>query len=317
LRRRKDGAQDRTRTSDTGIFSAVLYQLSYLGGKRREEFRAPRPFFSSFETAASTRIGAMQPHGRFFPALCFVLLAPGALFAWKPSTQEAIALQAAVLAPPDLARQLAKHQKEFLLGTLEPLAERDGTRHMKNADGTGDLDQVVAAEMAAAIDSIRRHRPFVEVVTRLGRVSHFIADANLPLNTSNADPEEARYFRDFLEYADAARPRVAIVFYGLGPEWRSARDIQNWTRATLARGRKLYPSIGDEYRRIGEIAGLSDFDDRSTAFAVAAVSYSHAISDVARALRYIWISAGGADSRRLLREQPDDRLLVVSAGAGR
>ena len=34
---RKNGAQDRIRTSDTGIFSAVLYQLSYLGGKRRAE----------------------------------------------------------------------------------------------------------------------------------------------------------------------------------------------------------------------------------------------------------------------------------------
>jgi hypothetical protein len=295
----------------------VLYQLSYLGGKRREEIRAPRAFFSSFETFASTRIGAMQPFGRPLLALLVLALAPGALFAWKPSTQEAIALQAAELAPPDLARQIAKHQKAFLLGTREPLSDRDGSRHMKNDDGSGELDQAVAAEMAAAIEAIRRHRPFAEVVTRLGRVSHFIADANLPLNTSNSDPEEGRYFRDFLEYADSARPRVAVVFYGLGPEWRSSRDIQSWTRATLARGRKLYPSIGDEYRRIGGIAGVSDFDDRSTAFAVAAVSYSHAISDVARALRYIWLTAGGADSRRRLLAEPDDRLLVVSAGAGR
>jgi hypothetical protein len=29
----EDGGQGRNRTADTGIFSAVLYQLSYLAGK--------------------------------------------------------------------------------------------------------------------------------------------------------------------------------------------------------------------------------------------------------------------------------------------
>lgn len=258
----------------------------------------------------------MQLFGRSLIALLAVLLEPATLLAWKPSSQEAIALEAAALAPPDLARQIAKHQKEFLRGALEPLADRDGSRHMKNADGSGELDLVVAAEMTAAIDSIRRHRPFVEVVSRLGRVSHFIADANLPLNTSNSDPHEARYFRDFLEYADAARRRFAIVFYGLGPEWRSPRDVQTWTRSTLERGRTLYPAIGEEYRRIGEVAGLAEFDDRSTAFAVAALSYSHAISDVARALRHIWLAAGGVDPRQRLAAQRD-RLVLVDAGPGR
>ncbi|MEO8277059.1 MAG: hypothetical protein ABI639_12670 [Thermoanaerobaculia bacterium] len=244
------------------------------------------------------------------------LWAPAGASAWKPATQEAIGLAAARLAPPDLARQLSRHQKEFLQGVLEPLADRDGTRHMKNADGSGELDRTIATEMTDAIDSIRRHRPFAEVVSRLGRVSHFVADANLPLNAANSDSGEGRYFRDFLEYAESARPRFAVVFYGLGSDWTSTRDVESWMRTTLARGRKLYPAIGNEYRRIGEIAGQADFDDRSTAFAVAAVAYSHAVSDVARALRYVWLSAGGADPRiRLTAER--DRLLLVDAGAVR
>jgi hypothetical protein len=243
------------------------------------------------------------------------LLVPGPLHAWKPDTQKAIALEAAALAPPDLARLIQKHRKEYLRGTVEPLADASGVRHMKNPDGSGELDLAVAAEMNAAIDLIRRHRPFVEVVARLGRVSHFVTDANLPLNTANSDAFEARYFRDFLEYADSARPRFAVVFYGLGPEWSSPRDLQNWTRATLARGRKLYPAIGEEYRRVGAVDGRGLFDDRSTAFAVAALSYSHAVSDVARALRYVWLAAGGIDPRRRLTAQRDT-LLVVDAGAG-
>jgi hypothetical protein len=249
-------------------------------------------------------------------ALALLLSLPGALHAWKPSTQQAIAIEAGELAPPDLARQLRRHQKEYLRGALEPLSDVSAARHMKNADGSGTLDQAISTEMTAAIDLIRKHRPFSEVVARLGRVSHFVADANLPLNTANTDPREGRYFRDFLEYADSARPRFAVVFYGLGADWRGPRDIENWTRTMLGRGRKLYPSIGEEYRRIGDAAGRDAFDDRSTAFAVAAVAYSHAVSDVARALRHVWIAAGGSDPRVRLAERRDS-MVVVEGGAGR
>ena len=55
---------------------------------------------------------------------------------------------------------------------------------------------------------------------------------------------------------------------------------------------------------------------KPTAFAVAALSYSHAISDVARALRHVWLAAGGSDPRQRLAERRDS-LLVVEAGAGR
>ncbi|MBP9143340.1 MAG: hypothetical protein KBF21_01180 [Thermoanaerobaculia bacterium] len=258
----------------------------------------------------------MQLSSRFAPVLLALLLAPAALHAWKPATQQAIALDAAQLAPPDLARLIAKHRKEYLRGAVEPLSDGNAFRHMKNSDGSGELDRVIAAELAAAIDLIRRHRPFAEVVARLGRLSHYVADANLPLNTANTDPGEGRYFRDFLDYADSARPRFAVVFYGLGPAWRSPRDVQAWTATTLARGRGLYPAISEEYRRIGGAAGTSAFDDRSTAFAVAAVSYSHAVSDVARALRYVWLSAGGADPREQLALLRSD-LILLDAGAGR
>ena len=272
----------------------------------------------------------MQLLGRSAQALLLLLLAPGTLFAWKPTTQMAIGLEASALAPPDLARQIAKHRKEFLRGTVEPLRDGDAARHMKNADGSGTLDRTIAAEMAAAIDLIRRHRPFVEVVQQLGRISHFVADANLPLNTANSDAQEGRYFRDFLEYADSARPRFAVVFYGLEPEWTSARDVEAWTRTTLARGRKLYPAIGEEYRRIGgggsgvtgasgviaASGGIAGFDDRSTAFAVAALSYSHAVSDVTRALRHVWLASGGTDPRTRLAERRDT-LFVVEASGGR
>jgi hypothetical protein len=41
LRLRKIGAQGRDRTTDTAIFSRMLYQLSYLGTSRARARRAP------------------------------------------------------------------------------------------------------------------------------------------------------------------------------------------------------------------------------------------------------------------------------------
>jgi hypothetical protein len=248
--------------------------------------------------------------------LLFALLAASPLAAWRPETQEAIALEAARLAPPDLARQIERHRRTFLGGVRSPLIDGDALQHVKNSDGSGTLDKAIAAEIAGAIAAIQKHRGFSEIVRRLGRVSHFVADANLPLNAANGDAEERRYFRDYLDYAESARPRFAVVFYGVGSDWRGQRDIDGWMNRTFARGRRLYPSIGDEYRRVGMTQGTAAFDDRSTAFAVAALSYSHAVSDATRAFRYIWLAAGGGDPRLELARNPE-RMLVIDPGGTR
>lgn len=245
-----------------------------------------------------------------------VCIHPSAAHAWKPETQDAIALEAARIAPPDLARQIERRRRSYLAGVREPLRADPASSHMKNPDGSGALDRVIESEVAGAIRAIEAHQPLDDIVARLGRVSHFIADANLPLNTTNTDREERVYFRDFLDYAEFARPRFAVVYYGPGGEWSSPHDVRNWTRSTLARGRKLYVAIGDEYRRTAMRPGIRAFDDRSTAFAVAAVAYSHSVSDVARALRYIWLAAGGGDGR-FERIADRDKLFVLDEGGAR
>lgn len=289
----------------------------------RSERRELGANLGSFAAAQSTTIRAVKLAHRgiatgTLAVLCAALagIMPSPASAWRPETQDAIALEAARISPPDLARQIERHQRSFLAGVRAPLAESDPARHVKNADGSGQLDKAIATEIAAAVAAIEKHRPFNEIVQRLGRVSHFVADANLPLNAANSDAEEARYFRDYLDYAESARSRFAVVFYGVGSDWHGARDVASWTERTLARGRRLYPSIGDEYRRIGMTSGIPAFDDRSTAFGVAALSYSHAVSDATRAFRYIWLAAGGGDPRVELARNPD-QLVVVAPGGGR
>ena len=217
--------------------------------------------------------------------------------AWTPGTQLIIGREAAALAPPDLARQIHKHKKVFEEGVLAPFQDSDAGRHMKNPDGSGTLDRVLFAEVQAAIEEIRQHRPFEQIVRRLGVISHYIADANNPLAASGTDAEEGRYFVDYLRYAESAEPRFPLVFYGAMPGLERQRDLRPLLDQALRRSRELYPLVGREYRRIGFASGRGRFDDRSSAFGVASLSFSHAVTDVSQALRYIWLVAGGTDQR--------------------
>jgi hypothetical protein len=75
--------------------------------------------------------------------------------------------------------------------------------------------------------------------------------------------------------------------------------------------------IGGEYRRIDFASGLGRFDDRSTAFGVASVAFSHAVTDVTLALRYIWLAAGGIDDRANLPAGGSRLMLLPRSGRAR
>jgi hypothetical protein len=232
----------------------------------------------------------------YIPLATALFLLAGPARSWTPATQVTIAREAARLSPPDLYRQIDKHHLAYEAGVNAPFAETDGSRHAKNPDGSGRLDRVALDAVDAAIQAIRGHQPFEEIVRRMGIVSHFVADANNPLAASAADPEEGRYFVDYLRYVESAESRYPLVFYGV-PSGAETRGVSSLLDAALRRGRELYPMIGREYRRIGYGSGVGQFDDRSTAFGVGSVAFSHAVTDVALVLRYIWIAAGGIDDR--------------------
>src|SRR5579863_1970787 len=243
------------------------------------------------------------------------------VLAWTPKTHQTIAWEAARLAPPDLARQLVRRRAAFFAGVVQPFDDSDPARHRQDLDG-GSLDVALADAVAQAVAAIRSHQPFDDIVFRMGIAAHFMADANNPLATSRSDPDAGRYFVDFLRYAETAEPRFPLIFYGLRPGLDQAPDLSQLLAATLARGRAFYPLIGLEYRRIDFASGIGRFDDHSTAFGVASLAFSHAVTDVALVLRYIWLRAGGADERASL-PAAGTRLLLLpraalppTAGAG-
>jgi len=262
---------------------------------------------------ASNRSPRSRPWLAALPCAVALALLPAAApaRAWTPKTHQTIAWEAARLAPPDLARQLIKRRASYLAGVIQPFDDSDPSRHRKDPDGSGSLDAALEDAVAQAVAAIRAHHSFDDVVFRMGIVAHFMADANNPLASSNADPDAGRYFLDFLRYAETAEPRFPLIFYGIRPGLERAPDVADLLADTLRRGRALYPMIGLEYRKIDFASGIGRFDDRSTAFGVASVAFSHAVTDVALVLRYIWLRAGGGDERSGLLPAGGTRLLQL------
>lgn len=242
--------------------------------------------------------------------LASLLAAPPAA-AWSPRFQIALAEEAARLAPPDLARQIERHDEDFRDGVTGPFSGRDPWRHVANPDGTGTLEAAILEETERAVEMVRNLAPFGEVVRQLGVVAHYVADAHNPLNASDEDPREGEIYADYLRYAESAEPRFPLVFYGFRPRFDQPRDVELLVAEALGNGRRLYPLIGREYRRVGFASGRRAFDDRSTAFGVASVQFSRAASDIAEVLRYIWLRSGGADPRSALPVRGGDLLVRI------
>ena len=144
-----------------------------------------------------------------------------------------------------------------------------------------------------------------------------MADADNPLNASQADANEGAYFADYLFYEQAVQGRFARIFYGADAGLARApgrASLQRFLGRVLDRSRTLYPLIGAEYKRVGRVDGQALFDDRSTAFAVAALSFSHALTDSAAVLRDIWLRSGGGDPRGRAAIE-NQRLLLLPARA--
>ena len=136
---------------------------------------------------------------------------------------------------------------------------------------------------------IRKGEPMPRVVERLGVIAHLVSDANNPFHIANDDPRLDASHNDFEQYFERRMSKFATVFYGLDADFR----IGPYLDKTFARTSRFYPLMGEEYFRSGERRTSAEFDDRSTAFGVAAVCYSHAVTDLVNLYYYIWREAGG------------------------
>jgi hypothetical protein len=222
--------------------------------------------------------------------IVLLLLFPLTASAWTRVSDERIAKKGAALAPPDLRMLIERFENDYKQGLARAQSD-EGTdsHHYFVMSREGRLRERIERETRAAVEAIRKGEPMSAVVERLGGLVHLVADANNPFHVAKDDPRLAASKNDYEQYFERRMPKFPTVFYGLDPQFR----LSSYLDRTFARSAKFYPLVASEYFRDGQRRTSAAFDDRSTAFGVASISYSRAVTDVVNLYYFIWKEAGG------------------------
>jgi|ERR1044071_264418 hypothetical protein len=210
--------------------------------------------------------------------------------AWTRASDERIAKKGVALAPPDMRLVLDRFDSDFKRGIERAQAEEGSeSHHFFVLSREGRLRERIEKETAKTIQMIRGNESMSAVAERLGMLAHLVADANNPFHVANDDKRLTTAHNDFEQYFESRLAKFPTVFYGLDPRFK----LTPYLDKTFARTAKFYPLMSEEYFRGGTLRTSSEFDDRSTAFGVASVCYSRAVTDLVNLYYYIWKEAGG------------------------
>jgi len=211
-----------------------------------------------------------------------LLFIPLTANAWTRTSDQQIGVRAAQLAPRDLRLVISRLRNQYSAGIDRALAEEGTDIHRAH------LRERIESETKTIISLIRANKPMAQVVFRLGMLSHLVGDANNPFHVATEEALEPSH-RDFDHYFERRMQKFPTVFYGLDSRF----TISQYLERTFRRTANFAPLMSEEYFRGGARHPSAEFDDRSTAFGVASICYSHAITDIVNLDYYIWREAGG------------------------
>jgi hypothetical protein len=218
-----------------------------------------------------------------------VLLAAVACIGWGGATAQHVAWTAVDFFPPDFARQVRKHEKRFDAGIKRGLAAPPAWR----AGPPGSLPQALDAQIRRCAADLRKPVPLEDLVEEIGVLAVLVLDTNDPLAVVHDDSREAQYSEAYRSYVDSILERVRLVYYGQDRALIKGGAFNNTVNAALDRSESLYPFVGEEFYRTGELRNWRTLDDRSVTFGVAGVSLSRALTDLANLVAFIWHRGGG------------------------
>jgi hypothetical protein len=130
---------------------------------------------------------------------------------------------------------------------------------------------------------------FDEVAYEYGVLAKMISDMNDPTRFS-ANRELQQQFQKLLA---AKHTKIPVVFYGYEDRLLKEKNLKGYLESTIERSQQQRDKLIRSYAAHGNVAHLADSDDRSPAFGIASLFYSHAVSDVANLWLYVWKEARG------------------------
>jgi hypothetical protein len=191
--------------------------------------------------------------------------------------------------PPDLARQVSRHERDFDAGAA---AAAGWPRAYHTPGARPGLGGSIRLQCERLVAAIRSRAPFTEVVAGLGVLAHLTADADDPF--LRAGPGDG-YARSFATYVPTAADRIPFVFYGQrnalisGP----ADGIGNLVAGRRLEADTMAGFVREDLDRLGGPDAWTRLDDRSSSFGTASLFLNHAASDFANLASWVWIHAGG------------------------
>ncbi|HEX7151280.1 MAG TPA: hypothetical protein VF618_07310 [Thermoanaerobaculia bacterium] len=221
----------------------------------------------------------MKPLG----IVLFLAFLPVTANAWTAVSDKKIATKAAALAPPDMRLVIDRFEADYLRGLERARADEGSDAHRRT-----QLRTRLERDTRTITQMIRSNRPMPEIVENLGMLAHFVADANNPFHVIE-DARLAASYEDYTKYFERRLSKFPTVFYGLDRHF----DLNRYLDKTFARSARFQPLIREEYFRYGTRRTSAEFDDRSTAFGIASISYSRSVSDLVNLYYFIWKEAGG------------------------
>jgi hypothetical protein len=220
--------------------------------------------------------------GAFLPAIAVVCLSH------PVELDQEVMRRALPWLPPDLARQVVKHERDFQRGAL---AATTWPAQFHESGGSQNVEAALAWQCRRVSEGLKNHMPFPEVVAGLGAVVHLTVDLNRPFAVARDGP----YSRAFTSYMLSARDRIPLVFYGQDTRYVRARETA--LGGLLGERRDdmgpLASIVREDLDRVGGPGAWSRLDDRSSTFGSASLVLNHSASDFVNLGSWVWRNGGG------------------------
>jgi hypothetical protein len=221
-----------------------------------------------------------------FPALILGLAIPAIAAGGLPSPRvsganlaETALLRSRKLMPDSL-RHILERRETFLLRGF-----RETARPADLAAARRELDAALAEQR----QMLAGFPHFDDIVASFGRIARAVCELNA-LRRYCPDGQDAAWLDDYEPYMERKGALFVPVFYDYSPLLFHERNLPAYADAIEARNRDYAARVLAVYRQGGS---SRTFDDRSPAFGLAALHYSHTITDIANVWLYCWREANG------------------------